>query len=228
MERAPGVRRVIGAGVMAIGIAGILAAGAPPPPDASPGEALKAVERRYNSAATLKVRFEHTYSVPSRGRRTERGELFLRKPGRMRWEYSEPPGKLFVSDGKDIYFFSPSANRVEKSRLKETGDFRAPLGFLLGRLDFSRDFRSFRSRPAPDGLWIAADPKSDRLPYKKVEFLISPRSEIRHLLITDLQNAVIEFRFDNEARNPPLSDALFRFRIPPGAEFVESNEARER
>ena len=46
---------------------------------------LKGVEDRYNRAQTLQLTFTETYRT--RGReRTEKGELFLRKPGRMRWQ----------------------------------------------------------------------------------------------------------------------------------------------
>jgi len=183
---------------------------------------LQGVEERYTRARTLQVLFEQSYSAGARGRRTESGELFLRKPGRMRWNYSSPPGKLFVSDGKDIYFYTPNTNRVEKMKLKETDDLRAPLAFLLGRLDFKRDFGEFRVRADGEGQWITALPKSGRLPYRQVEFLVTPAFEIRQLRIAGQDNSVIEFRFDREKLNPPLSDTLFKFQAPPGAEVVEA------
>src|ERR1700743_3386703 len=66
---------------------------------------LKGIEHRYNSAKTLQVHFVESYSVQVRARKSESGQLTLRKPGRMRWDYSEPMGKLFVSDGKDVYLY---------------------------------------------------------------------------------------------------------------------------
>lgn len=187
-----------------------------------PGRLLRGVENRYNGARTLRAFFEQSYSAGARGRRTEAGELFLRKPGRMRWVYSNPPGKLFLCDGKDIYFYSPNANRVEKMRLKESDDMRAPLAFLLGKLDFRRDFRECRFRAAAPGHWITALPKSDRLPYKEVEFLVSPAYEILELRITAQDNSKLDFRFRGERLNPPLDEALFRFEPIPGAEIVEA------
>ncbi len=64
---------------------------------------LQAVQARYNRAQTLQVFFQQTYSTSGRASRTEAGELFLRKPGRMRWQYDSPKGKLFLSDGKLMY-----------------------------------------------------------------------------------------------------------------------------
>jgi outer membrane lipoprotein carrier protein len=78
---------------------------------------LKGVEQHYNSAKTLQVHFVESYMVQGRARKSESGELTLRKPGRMRWDYTAPSGKLFVSDGKDVYLYTPEAHRVEKTKL---------------------------------------------------------------------------------------------------------------
>ena len=84
--------------------------------------------------------------IRSRGRprKSESGELTLRKPGRMRWDYTAPAGKLFLSDGKQVYLYTPDSNRVERMPLKESDDMRAPLAFLLGKLDFAKEFRDFQ------------------------------------------------------------------------------------
>ncbi len=182
---------------------------------------LKGVEGRYNRARTLQVHFEQTYQAPQRPPKTESGELFLRKPGRMQWRYSQPPGKLFIGDGKYVYLYTPSDNRVERTRMKESDDMRAPLAFLLGKLDFERDFKRFTTRPADGGTWIAAEPRSAKVPFANVEFLVNPSYEIRELIVAQDGGSVMHFRFDQEQLNPTLAESLFRFQAPPGAEVVE-------
>ena len=135
---------------------------------------LKGVEDRYNRAKTLQVVFEETYTVNGKPRKAETGDLYLRKPGRMRWDYKEPAGKLFLSDGKQVYLYTPSDNNAEKMNLKESDDMRAPLAFLLGKLEFEKEFRNFQTVQADGGeIKITARPKSDRVPYKEVEFFVS-------------------------------------------------------
>jgi len=85
-------------------------------------------------------------------------------------ELLQPAGKLFLSDGKDIYFYSPNANRVEKMKLKEAKTYarRSPscwagsISSATSRMPVSRL-----------GRWPLdhRQPQSDRLPYKEVEFL---------------------------------------------------------
>lgn len=183
---------------------------------------LKGVENRYNRARTLQVLFQQSYEMPRRGTKTESGELFLRKPGRMRWQYTDPAGKLFVSDGKNIYLYTPSSNRVERSKVKESDDMRAPLAFLLGRLDFEREFSDFIYRQDGENVRITAQAKSDRVPFTQVKFLVTPSYEIRELEITGQDNSVMSFQFRDEKMNPKLDDKMFQFKAPAGAEMVES------
>lgn len=189
-------------------------------------DVLKAVEQRYNRTQTLEVHFEQRFTSQGR-RRDESGQLSLRKPGRMRWDYDKPAGKLFVSDGKWVWFYSPATGRAEKSRLKESEDFRAPLAFLLGKLDFSRDFKDYALTETSSGSVIRAVPKSGKLPYTAVEFTVSATDEIRKLTVTGSDASTMEFGFSGERVNVPVKDAAFKFAAPAGVEIVEVESTGE-
>lgn len=182
---------------------------------------VKIVERHYNSAQTLTVDFEQIYSQGGHVR-SETGTLTLRKPGRMRWDYSNPPGKAFVSDGQTLWYYSPLANRVEYSKVRETDDLRAPLAFLLGRLDFSRDFREIREENGE----IVALAKSEKSPYREVRFRTTADGTILRVEVTGQDASRMEFRFANERRNVPVNDSTFRFTPPPGAEVVAVSDGQ--
>jgi outer membrane lipoprotein carrier protein len=184
---------------------------------------LKGIEEHYNTVKGLQVTFTETYAHQGR-KQTEKGELFLKKPGKMRWQYTTPAGKLFVSDGKFIYLYTPEENRYEKLNLKETDDMKAPLAFLLGRLNFRDDFREFRSTAQGADISITAIPKSDKLPYTEVTFIAAPDFSIRKLIVKGQDQSVMDFTFENEKKNPPVQDAMFRFTPPPGVEFVDSSK----
>jgi outer membrane lipoprotein carrier protein len=196
--------------------------------DGSILDSLHKVENRYNNVRTIQLDFEQTifYSAQPSAKRTESGVLFLRKPGRMRWEYHTPSEKLFLSDGKDVYYYSSAANRVEKSKLKETEDMRAPLAFLIGRLDFQRDFKEYHIRKEGENRWVTAIPKSNKAPYAEVQFLLMSDYRIAQLRVLGQDQSVMEFRFRNEKLNPPISDSLFVFEPPMGAEFVEVTDGQ--
>jgi outer membrane lipoprotein carrier protein len=185
---------------------------------------LKSVESRYNHAQSIQLDFSETYAGHHRPVQTESGVLYLRKPGRMRWEYASPVGKVFLSDGKNVILYSPDERRAEKSSLKQSEDERAPLAFLLGKLDFAREFKSFRSRPEAGGTWITAVPNSENLAYTEVEFLATSDGRIERMRVTGQDESRLDFTFSNERRNVMLAASLFTFNPPPGVEIVEAGQ----
>jgi outer membrane lipoprotein carrier protein len=183
-------------------------------------QALRGLQDRYNHAKTLQVSFNETYTVQGRPHQSESGTLTLRKPGRMRWDYATPVGKLFLSDGKDVYLYTPDSKRVEKMPLKESEDWRAPLAFLLGKLDFQREFRDIQIKPAGSLYIITAKAKSDKLPYEDVRITTTPNYTITNLVVTGQDQSVLTFDFANEKLNPVVNDAIFKFQMPAGATLV--------
>ena len=198
----------------------VCAYAATPPLDAL----FKGVENRYNRVQSLQVFFHESYSAPQRPKRTESGTLRLRKPGRMRWDYTDPAGKLFLSDGKNVYIYTPTNNEVEKFKMKDSEDMHVPLAFLLGKLNFDKEFQEFQSRREGELTWIVAKPRSENLPYTKVEFAITTDFQIRRVLVTGYDLSVTDFAFDQEKVNPSVDSKIFRFQLPAGAKLVEEGQ----
>jgi outer membrane lipoprotein carrier protein len=192
--------------------------------DAALDTLLKGVESRYNKAKTLQVVFHEDYTPAGRPRRTESGQLALRKPGKMRWDYSAPKGKLFVSDGKYLWLFTPDDNKAERMKLKESDDMRAPLAFLLGKLDFQKEFRNLVAKPEGSGFRITAEPKTDTLPYSAVEFVVTADQQIQVVKVTGFDHSILEFHFEQEKVDPALDAKLFQFQVPKGAQLVETGQ----
>jgi outer membrane lipoprotein carrier protein len=185
---------------------------------------LKKIETRYNQAGSLKLVFSETYAGIQRPVQTESGVLYLRKPGRMRWDYTSPQGKVFLSDGKEVFEYTPGDQQAIKSKLKQTEDMRAPLAFLLGKLDFKKEFKSFKTKPDANGTWIVAEPKSDNLAYTEVEFLASPEGEIRQVRFTLQDTSKMSLAFSNEELNVPIVASIFNFHPPPGVQVIDQSE----
>ncbi len=185
---------------------------------------LKKIETRYNQAGTLKLVFSETYEGIRRPVQTESGVLYLRKPGKMRWDYTSPKGKVFLSDGKEVFEYAPGDQQAVKSKLKQTEDMRAPLAFLLGKLDFKKEFKSFHAKPDANGTWIVAEPKSENLAYTEVEFLATPEGEIRQVRFTLQDTSKMNLAFSNEELNVPIVASIFTFHSPPGVQVVDQSE----
>jgi outer membrane lipoprotein carrier protein len=200
---------------------------AAPPPDAK--AIADAVDRRYNGLRSLRAEFTEIYRGAGL-ERTESGTLWLKRPGKMRWEYRQPREKLFLADGKDAWFYVPGERQARKAPLKKLDDLRSPLRYLLGRTKLAKEFDDLAVaedvapltrgnvmlRGAPHGM-------ADRVTSVLLE--ITPESHIARLAIEEVDGATTEFRFAGTAENVAISDDQFRLFLPPDVEVVESAEA---
>ena len=185
---------------------------------------LKGVEKLYNSTNTLEATFTQTFIDRGRPRSVQKGTVYLSKPKKTRWQYSMPDGNWFLSDGEYSYSYEKAKNTVERERLKETDDMRIPLAFLLGTLDFQKDFGKFETRKEGANTYIKATPKNDKLLFTDVAMLIAPDSTLRQVSVTGQDASVMQFVLEGEKRNLPVAPSLFRFTAPPGAKVVDVKE----
>jgi len=95
------------------------------------------VDKHYNDLKSMRSQFTETYNGAGTSR-TESGTLWLKQPGKMRWEYTEPRKKLFVSDGKTAWFYVPGEQQARKAPVSKIDDIRSPLRFLLGKTKLLR------------------------------------------------------------------------------------------
>ena len=189
---------------------------------AGASELIQKVEQRYNGAHTLTASFVEIYTFMGHSRPPESGALTIKKLGKMRWDYLSPKGKLFLSDGKTVILYTSGDNRVERIPLKSTDDMRAPLAFLLGRLELAKEFQDFQVQTGEGGDWLEAAAKSERTPFSRVRMLVTTEGEIRRLGVTGRDGSMVDYSFSDEKLNVPVPDSTFRFQVPPGAQVVDS------
>jgi outer membrane lipoprotein carrier protein len=195
-------------------------------PAPSVNQVAENLDHHYNDLRSLRAGFTETY----RGAgitRTESGTLWLRRPGKMRWEYMEPREKLFVSDGKTAFFYVPGERQARKAPLDKLDDLRSPLRYLLGKTKLKKEFDNLTARAGdqPGSVIIRGVPKnmSDRV--AEVSLDVNPAGEIRRIQIDEVDGSQTEFTFSSMQENVPVEDARFRFYPPPGVELIEGTAA---
>src|SRR5262245_49140335 len=104
-------------------------------------KAINGVQGKYNKISSLSAEFSHIHTERGQRERRESGRLLLKKPGKMKWNYTSPEEKLFVSDGKYLFEYVKADNYVTRSSVTDSEDLRAPFAFLLGQGDLRREFR---------------------------------------------------------------------------------------
>jgi len=185
----------------------------------------QAVDNHYNHLQTLQTEFTETY----RGagiERTESGSLWLKKPGKMRWEYRSPKEKLFLSDGKDAWFYLPEDRQVRRTSVKKLDDLRSPLSFLLGKTQLEKELEGLSPAAdvvalTPGNMVLRGVPKamSDRI--REVILEITPEHRIARIQFEEADDSVTEYRFSRQEENGAMADQRFKFAAPPGVEVIE-------
>lgn len=191
----------------------------------------ESVDRRYNNMHSLEAQFTETYRGAGMAR-NESGTLWLKRPGKMRWDYREPRPKLFISDGKTAWFYVPGDQQVRKASVKKLDDLRSPIRYLLGKTKLEKEFSGLSL--APDAKPLDAGdvvlrglPKGMEDRVTQVLFEITPDSEIRSITIDEADGSTTQFRLFNQKQNIALLDSRFRFVPPPGVETVEATEVSQ-
>src|ERR1039457_6899641 len=184
-----------------------------------------AVDAHYNHLRSLEAEFTEVYRG-SGMERTETGTLWLKKPGKMRWEYRSPREKLFVSDGKDAWFYVPADRQARKTASKKLEDVRSPLAFLLGKTKLEKELQGLSLAPdveplAAGNMVLRGVPQALADRVSEVLLEVTPNYQIARLVVQEADGAATEYRFGAMKEDVAIGDGRFEFRPPAGTETVE-------
>jgi outer membrane lipoprotein carrier protein len=183
------------------------------------------VDRHYDGLHTLKASFSESYTGLGM-ERVESGTLLLSKPGRMRWDYSTPAGKLFLIDGKYAWFYTPGDRQVQRIQAKELDDLRSPLRFLLGHTELEKELIGLHLAPGLTGhgeAVLIGQPKGQEKRVSRITLAIDPETDaIVAIEIDEVDGAVTRFTFTNQQPDAPISPDTFRFAPPSGVPVVDA------
>ena len=211
--------------VSAIALTSIAIAGA----QANDPVALAAkVQQRYNGIKDIRADFVQTYEGGVlRTKATERGTMAIKRPGKMRFIYTKPEKKEFVSDGSRLYTHLVADKQVIVSPAPGADEGDIPAMFLAGQSDLVRDYTpGFTTLPgaAPGLLMLKLIPKKSNAEYESIGIGVDPKSlQIQFLTAVDTQGGRSSFTFSNVKENQGLSDKEFVFRIPRGVDVVTNS-----
>lgn len=188
------------------------------------------VQQRYNAIRDFSGDFVQTYEGGVlRTKTTERGTVAIKRPGRMRFTYTKPERKEFVSDGTRLYTHLVADKQVIVSPAPDPADGDIPALFLAGHSDLGRDYvATFTPLPgAAQGLvTLQLVPRKAHHDYDSLGIGIDPKTlQIQFLTALDKQGGRSSFSFTNLKENRGLTDKDFEFRVPRGVEVL-TNGAR--
>jgi outer membrane lipoprotein carrier protein len=185
----------------------------------------QAVDDHYNHLRSLESDFTEIYRGEG-AEREESGQLWLKKPRKMRWEYRSPKEKLFVSDGQSVWFYLPAEKQLRKTDFRKLDDLRSPIAFLLGKTKLEKELQGLSKAVDqvplnPGDVVLRGVPRGTADQVSEVLLEITPSHQIARITLTDPEGGTTEFRFSNWRENRELADSQFHFTAPAGVETVE-------
>jgi outer membrane lipoprotein carrier protein len=221
-----------GLGLLALGM--VVEAEEPAPLD--PAVVVGLVQSFYDQTKTLQADFEQTRYTRLYDRYDRaRGKVIFKKPGMMRWDYAEPNGQVFVSDGKKLLIYQPP-EEGEKSgqlieRALEEDQLPSAFSFLIGSGDLQKDFEvrllEHNDEKFQDGYVLQLLPRKPTPNYEQLVFYVRTLTTgakragiVQRVLIIDSSGNRNRFDFSEIKFNRDVSDKRFNYRPPKGTERV--------
>jgi outer membrane lipoprotein carrier protein len=179
------------------------------------------VDRHYDQLHSLRAAFTESYAGMG-VQRTESGELLLAKPGKMRWNYSSPPGKIFLLDGKYSWFYSPGDAQVQRIPAKELDDLRSPLRYMLGHTNLEKEIDGLTLLPGPNGQFVLSGvPKGQQDRVSKLSLTVTAAGAITAIEVNETDGATTKFTFAGEQPDVAIAPKTFQFTPPAGVPIVD-------
>lgn len=216
-QKRAGARLVAVAAVLGLGLS--LAAGSAWADPAADAAALARVENYVAGLGSVRAQFAQQL-FDAKGREAQRasGTLYLRKPGRFRWEYRAPAEQLVVSDGSTVWLYDRD---LEQVTVKPVGQSLSttPAVLLSGRGRVRDSFDVSDDGVAVGLSWVRLRPRVADTDFRELRLGFAAR-ELRRMELRDRLEQLTLIELAGVERNVTLADDLFTFRPPPGVDVV--------
>jgi outer membrane lipoprotein carrier protein len=189
-------------------------------------EVVARVQAQYERTTHLQARFRqetrlHGFDQVQVGE----GQVWILKPGRMRWDYTKPERQTIIADGDTLWIYIPADRQVIRERVQETLGSRTPALFLAGEGRLTELFTVVgppSQAPGEDGLLqLELRPKEGLSQYAGVQLGIDPTSFlVVRVTLRDTLGNLTTMRFSEIDTRGAIDPALFQFQVPPGVEVV--------
>lgn len=178
------------------------------------------LQSKYESITSIKAEFTQEVSSKGMPAMKSEGKVWLRKPGKMRWEYKKPAKDLIVSDGKTIWLFQPDLNQVIERPASMSASSMAT-DFLSGIGNVEKEFDVKLASLESVNHVLILTPKQEQSSLKKLILEVGKENSIvEKTVITDHFGNQTAVTFTNIKLNTSMKDSLFRYTPPRGVAVV--------
>lgn len=183
------------------------------------------VQATYQAITTYEADFDQSYDMKAFGeKKTSKGHVTFEKPGKMRWDYTDPKDNLVVSDGETLWSYVAKDKQARQMKLKDS-QMPTALAFLTGKGDLTKEFTlSFVENGGFKGGYILKGvPKTPTNLYSYVSFYVDGATfQVRRVLIVDAQDNRNRFDFSKPVVGSKYDASKFKWTPPAGIAVIKS------
>lgn len=188
----------------------------------------------YNKTKDFKGSFKQVFTDALYNRkRTSYGYLWVKKPGRMRFEYSHPEKKYFIADGKILWVYEPRDKQAFKNPLS-TKTLSSGLTFLFGSGNLSKTFNASYATGkkyqlgGPKHLVLKLTPKKPTAQYEFLVIAVRAKDHVVEESMVVSKHNTNHFVFSNLKFDTKVRNGRFRFKPPAGVRVIDGAKMRTR
>jgi outer membrane lipoprotein carrier protein len=194
-------------------------------PDVAP--LVSRIQKFYDSTRDLHAKFDQVLETDMGSKKKASGELWLKKAGKMRWDYSKPEKKLMVSDGQTLWVYEPEDAQAFKQDLRSS-TLPLSVSFLFGQGKLTDEFSISVAHPEgvgqPGDVVLKLVPKAATTAYRYLVFVVDPKTGmVRETLIHLQEGGTNHLTFSNVETNKGVEDAKFKFAPPSGTKILRAS-----
>ena len=196
----------------------LLALACPGPTFAADGKAM--LHDFVNDVTSFKADFQQVVlDEAGNALQTAEGKMVLQRPGKFRWDYTEPYAQVIVGTGDKVLVYDADLEQMTvKSQEQTLGD--TPAQLLSARGSVLDERFHIRDLGRLDELtWVELVPRDDEAGFEQVRLAFADGS-LRVMELFDALGNTTVLRFNNAERNPELNPQVFQFEPPAGTDVI--------
>ncbi len=184
------------------------------------------VQKKYEQIDNFQAVFTQESEIKALNKiQLAEGEVWFKKPGKMRWNYNTPKKDQIVSDGKTLWFYDEEAQQVIETPLNQVSETQSTTTLLSGLGKIKELFDASFAKPdnqSPNGEYMVdLVPKGDE-EYNKVTISVDKNDMmVNKIFLYDPLGNLTTVKLVDIKTNNGVSDSLFEFKTPEGAEVVK-------
>ena len=186
-------------------------------------DVLDAVQKQYDKTKTFKAKFVQKSYLKIMGQtQIARGEVYIKKPGKMKWDYKAPDPQILTSNDNVVWLYLPEEKQVTKMQMENIYSSNTPAMFLVGKGKLSESFVVDKVLKTSGLVTLTLLPKDDEMNIERLLLFVDDKNyQITGASVYDKLGNKTEILFSSIQVNQAIPDEFFDFKIPEGVDVVD-------